>query len=119
MGGKAWTAALSWPGQSGFNNAPEKDWIVNGVKAGTSKSYQGFTWLEVLNAGRILFMNFCFQAFSLIIRRHGSNGPTCKCFEYAPSLHFWQAILMLFLPCSTDSLFINSNIRRIDELMFI
>jgi carboxypeptidase C (cathepsin A) len=57
IGGQEWTNALQWPGQSGFNSAPSNPWVVNGVKAGVSKTYQGFTFLEVFNAGHMVPMD--------------------------------------------------------------
>lgn len=67
FGGKAWTAALPWPGQSGFNNAPEKDWNVSGQKAGTSKTYQGFTFLEVFGAGHMVPMDQPQNALNMLL----------------------------------------------------
>jgi carboxypeptidase C (cathepsin A) len=57
-GGAAWTAALQWPGQSGFNAASRTPWnirLTNGTSynAGTSQVYQNFAWLEVNNAGHM------------------------------------------------------------------
>ncbi len=58
IGGKEWTTQMQWPGQQGFVNSPEVQWHVAGQVAGTAKSYQGFTFLEVNNAGRITGLFF-------------------------------------------------------------
>jgi carboxypeptidase C (cathepsin A) len=57
-GGAAWTAALPWPGQAGFNAATRTPWnirLTNGTSysAGTSQVYKNFAWLEVNNAGHM------------------------------------------------------------------
>lgn len=41
-GGEAWTNAVAWSGQSEFNNAQYKDWMVNGQPAGQLKEYKNF-----------------------------------------------------------------------------
>jgi len=57
LGGQRWTNAMEWPGQQAFQQAPENNWTVNGNVAGVSKSAQGFTFLEVYNAGHMVPMN--------------------------------------------------------------
>merc|ERR1712166_535757 len=54
MGNKAWTLALNWPGSTGFNAAADHDWSVAGKKAGTARSSEGFTFLQVNNAGHMV-----------------------------------------------------------------
>jgi len=56
-GGGNWTAALSWPGQAGFNNATLQNWLVNGTVAAQTKSYMNFTWLQVEGAGHMVPMD--------------------------------------------------------------
>lgn len=58
FGGRAWTAALPWPGQTGFNAASRNPWVIklaNGTNynAGVSQVYRNFAWLEVANAGHM------------------------------------------------------------------
>jgi len=54
VGGNMWTSQMAWPGQTQFNNAPLNDWTVNGQVAGHAKTYNGFTFLEVENAGHMV-----------------------------------------------------------------
>jgi len=54
FGGAMWTSGMKWPGQTKFNNLPLQDWTYNGDVAGHVKSYQGFTWLEVEDAGHMV-----------------------------------------------------------------
>jgi len=57
MGGAAWTDSLKWNGQQGFNAKNVTNWNVDGKLAGFLKSYQGFSFLEVLNAGHMVPMD--------------------------------------------------------------
>lgn len=54
FGGAAWTAALQWPGASGFNGQSLQAWTVNGAQAGSFKTYANLTWVEVLEAGHMV-----------------------------------------------------------------
>jgi len=73
-GGRAWTAALQWPGQAGFNAATPVAWTVNGTAAGTAQSYQNFTWLEVANAGHMVPMDQPENALDML-KRFLTNQP--------------------------------------------
>jgi len=54
MGNKAWTLALPWTGSTSFNAAADHDWEVAGKKAGTARTFGGFTFLQVNNAGHMV-----------------------------------------------------------------
>lgn len=60
-GGRAWTAALEWPGQSAFNAAKytQVNLQINGTtyNSGQYKVAKNFAWYEVLNAGHMVPMN--------------------------------------------------------------
>jgi carboxypeptidase C (cathepsin A) len=78
FGGRAWTAALEWAGQSGFNAAATNPWeitLVNGTKyhAGDLKMYQNFAWLEVENAGHMVPMDQP-QAAIQMLNKYISQG---------------------------------------------
>merc|ERR1711907_120394 len=66
MGNKAWTLALPWPGKDGFNAATDHDWDVDGKKAGTARTSQGFTFLQVNNAGHMVPRDQPANALSMI-----------------------------------------------------
>jgi len=79
-GGAAWTAALQWPGQNGFNAASRTPWnirLANGTSynAGTSQVYQNFAWLEVNGAGHMVPMDQPQSALQMI-NRFITNGWT-------------------------------------------
>jgi carboxypeptidase C (cathepsin A) len=57
MGGFNWSSNMKWAGQGGFNSAQFKPWTVNGQKAGRSKAFHGFTFLEVDKAGHLAPMD--------------------------------------------------------------
>mmetsp|Transcript_26045 Transcript_26045/g.73861 ORF Transcript_26045/g.73861 Transcript_26045/m.73861 type:complete len:470 (-) Transcript_26045:519-1928(-) len=54
LGNKAWTLALDWSGSSGFNDAGDKTWVVDGKDAGAIRSFNGFTFLRVAQAGHMV-----------------------------------------------------------------
>ena len=51
LGNRAWTLELEWSGKTGFNDAPEKEW---GDGHGKMRSYEGFTFLQVYDAGHMV-----------------------------------------------------------------
>lgn len=53
-GNKAWTLALPWSGQTGFNNAADHEWLVAGSPAATARTYGNFTFLQVHHAGHMV-----------------------------------------------------------------
>jgi len=70
-GGRNWTVAMPWPGQSGFEAAPYQSWSVGSTLAGYVKSYTSatagsFTWVEVLNAGHMVPMDQPAAALNLL-----------------------------------------------------
>jgi hypothetical protein len=54
LGNQAWTLQLQWNGATGFNNAPFVNWTANGAPAGVVRSFNGFTFLRVYNAGHMV-----------------------------------------------------------------
>ena len=54
MGNKAWTLALDWTGKAKFNEAGDHKWLVKGKEAGLARSAQGFTFLQVHDAGHMV-----------------------------------------------------------------
>ena len=66
MGNKAWTLALEWPGKDAFNAAEDHDWDVAGTKAGTARTAQGLTFLQVNKAGHMVPMDQPENSLSMI-----------------------------------------------------
>jgi len=54
VGGKMWADGMKWSGQQKFASAPMKTWTINGVAAGKSKTYNGFTFVRVFQAGHMV-----------------------------------------------------------------
>jgi len=54
VGGKMWADSMKWSGQRNFAAAPMKTWNINGVPAGKSKTYNGFTFVKVNQAGHMV-----------------------------------------------------------------
>ena len=46
-------AKINWAGANGFLNAPKLNWLVNGNIAGYVQTYQGLTFVLVLDAGHM------------------------------------------------------------------
>ena len=55
LGNQAWTLGLEWSGSAGFNAAPMKDWALeDGTVAGQARTFGGFTFLRVYDAGHMV-----------------------------------------------------------------
>jgi len=54
VGGKMWVEGMRWAGKAGFNKAPMKTWRVDGTAVGQSKTYRGFTFVRVFQAGHMV-----------------------------------------------------------------
>jgi len=54
LGGEVWVEEMTWPGQAAFNQTTYQNWNVNGKLAGHVRTTQGFTWLEVEQAGHMV-----------------------------------------------------------------
>eukprot|EP00754_Rhynchopus_humris_P039951 Rhum_TRINITY_DN23025_c0_g1::Rhum_TRINITY_DN23025_c0_g1_i1::g.176870::m.176870 len=57
LGNKAWSLAMPWPGQSGFNASADKPWMLDGAEAAKIRSYQNFSFVQVHNAGHMVPMD--------------------------------------------------------------
>ncbi|CAG8786272.1 11529_t:CDS:2, partial [Racocetra persica] len=53
FGCDAWTKALKWSGQKGFNDAKVTQWIANGNYSGDVRTFEGFTFLKIFGAGHL------------------------------------------------------------------
>mmetsp|Transcript_4698 Transcript_4698/g.6656 ORF Transcript_4698/g.6656 Transcript_4698/m.6656 type:complete len:454 (-) Transcript_4698:236-1597(-) len=54
IGNKEWTKALDWPGKAKFNEASDDDWKVDGKSAGKLRSHDGFSFLQIFDAGHMV-----------------------------------------------------------------
>ncbi|KAI8928975.1 Alpha/Beta hydrolase protein [Entophlyctis helioformis] len=56
IGNKAWTVALEWEGQEGFNEAEDKAWVskTTGQPAGEFRMYENFSFVRVFEAGHMV-----------------------------------------------------------------
>lgn len=48
---------LTWRGETGFGDAVEEEWAVNGTVAGTWRTARNMTWVKVANAGHMVSMD--------------------------------------------------------------
>lgn len=68
-GGLAWTNALVWPGQSAFVSAQNTTWIsTDGQIGGSARTFDGFTFLRVKDAGHMVPLNQPQRALDLLSR---------------------------------------------------
>lgn len=65
-GGEAWTNAVSWSGQTDFQQAQYKEWLVNGQPAGQLKQYKNFQFLRVYEAGHMVPMDQPSNALNML-----------------------------------------------------
>mmetsp|Transcript_11692 Transcript_11692/g.40417 ORF Transcript_11692/g.40417 Transcript_11692/m.40417 type:complete len:212 (-) Transcript_11692:357-992(-) len=54
LGNKAWALRLPWSGHDAFNAEGDHEWMVGGSKAGLARTVDGFTFLQVYNAGHMV-----------------------------------------------------------------
>lgn len=54
LGNHAWTQALQWPGNAGFNAARASKWYLDGLAVGTIQHYETLTFTRVFNAGHMV-----------------------------------------------------------------
>merc|ERR1711974_19875 len=66
LGNKAWTLQMDWPGKAAFNNATDKAWTVQGTKSGMIRQANGFTFLQVHQAGHMVPMDRPLAALSMV-----------------------------------------------------
>ncbi len=55
LGNQAWSLGLDWSGKAGFNAAPMNNWtLADGTTAGQVRTYGGFSFLRVFDAGHMV-----------------------------------------------------------------
>jgi cathepsin A (carboxypeptidase C) len=57
LGNKKWTLALDWEHRADFNAAADADWKVDSKSAGRLRSSNGFSFLQVFQAGHMVPMD--------------------------------------------------------------
>eukprot|EP00047_Mylnosiga_fluctuans_P003980 m.232076 g.232076 ORF g.232076 m.232076 type:complete len:442 (+) comp12297_c0_seq1:37-1362(+) len=72
-GNKAWTLALDWPHNAAFNAEGDHSWVVYGANAGLARSSNGFTFLQVFEAGHMVPMDQPARA-SAMLQTFLTNG---------------------------------------------
>jgi cathepsin A (carboxypeptidase C) len=54
IGNKAWTVAMEWAYKAEFNAAADAPWTVDAKEAGKLRSSNGFSFLQVYDAGHMV-----------------------------------------------------------------
>lgn len=67
-GSANWMKKMQWNGQAGFNASPLNDWRVDGSIAGRVQSYNGFTFLQIFNAGHMAPMDQPVNSLDMLAR---------------------------------------------------
>merc|ERR1711907_166933 len=57
MGGQEWTNKLQWSGSAGFALAKNTTYMVDGEDKGSFKTYKGFTFMKLKDAGHLVPMD--------------------------------------------------------------
>ena len=68
MTSEMWMRKLKWPLASGWQQAEEVEWRVNGTVAGYYKKYRNLHLLKIKNAGHLVPMDQPFNALTMIMR---------------------------------------------------
>lgn len=68
LGQRAWTDALPWHGHFKFRTRKLRPWKVDGKVAGAVKSYKGFTFLRIEDAGHMVPADQPIPALAMINR---------------------------------------------------
>ncbi|TMW58665.1 hypothetical protein Poli38472_010224 [Pythium oligandrum] len=66
MGCKAWTIDLDWKKKAEFQAAEDKDWVVDGKKAGKVRNVDTFTFVQVYEAGHMVPLDQPKNALALL-----------------------------------------------------
>lgn len=67
IGNKAWTLGMPWPGKDAFNAAEDEAYVVDGKTAGVLRSADGFSFLQVHEAGHMVPRAFFLVLYPLIV----------------------------------------------------
>merc|ERR1712100_627301 len=57
LGNKHWTLKLDWPHNDAFNKAEDKPYLVNSKEAGRLRTSNGFSFMQVYQAGHMVPMD--------------------------------------------------------------
>merc|ERR1719262_2057141 len=57
LGNMKWTLAMNWPHKADFNAAPNNDYTLNGRTVGKLRTSNGFSFMQVFNAGHMVPMD--------------------------------------------------------------
>ena len=57
LGNKAWALEMEWPGRGDFNTAFDAPWTLDGKEVGKVRSYGGFSFVQVYDAGHMVPMD--------------------------------------------------------------
>lgn len=71
IGNERWTLAMEWTGQADFVKEELRDWVVDGKRAGKTRSAKGFTFATIEGAGHMvspLHAHFCLDVLLNILQ---------------------------------------------------
>ncbi|KAF8972465.1 serine carboxypeptidase [Flammula alnicola] len=74
VGNEAWTRELEWSGHDQFSGQPLREWIVNGKKAGDTRSASGLTFATIEGAGHMVPYDKPREALELVNRWLGGKS---------------------------------------------
>ncbi|KAK7047202.1 hypothetical protein VNI00_006868 [Paramarasmius palmivorus] len=57
VGNERWTKELEWSGQDKFVREPLREWLIDGVKAGVTRNFGGFTFATIEGGGHMASSN--------------------------------------------------------------
>ncbi|EIN13164.1 serine carboxypeptidase [Punctularia strigosozonata HHB-11173 SS5] len=74
VGNEKWTLALEWTGQEEFKGQDLREWTVDGVTAGKTRSAQGLTFATIAGAGHMVPYDKPKESLELVKRWLAATG---------------------------------------------
>ena len=75
LGTKSWMTHLSWSGAKGFAQVTEQPFVVGRKAQGRFRSFGGFTFLQIFNAGHLVPMDQPEAALGMVMEFVSEESP--------------------------------------------
>ena len=75
LGTKSWMTYLSWSGARGFAQVTEQPFVVGRKAQGRFRSFGGFTFLQIFNAGHMVPMDQPEAALGMVMEFVSEESP--------------------------------------------
>ena len=103
LGTKSWMTYLSWSGAKGFAQVTEQPFVVGRKAQGRFRSFGGFTFLQIFNAGHMVPMDQPEAALGMVMEFGSEESPWRHTRRKAVPVHAFAqsyASILLFMALS-------------------